>query len=131
MSSTTIKSFQRHDDVAVAARETFQLGMHDDPVARYIVKDAAYRRWWNLMIDFNLTPTKSDLNFVTENTNAAVLARIYPDEKVGTRLSNETDFLLLRIAAHVALSSTRYEEHFTVLLCKNAGLHHGSHLFSA
>lgn len=80
--SAAIRSFAREEADAKTVRETFQLAMHDDPVARYIAKDASYRSFWDNMIDSYLRPADSRLNFVMEGCNAAVLARIYPEEQV-------------------------------------------------
>jgi hypothetical protein len=59
-----------------------QVAMHDDAIARYLARSSTYRQFWDVLIDHYLTPTRSDLNFVIEGTKAAMLARIYPDEKV-------------------------------------------------
>ncbi|CAL8465934.1 g5470 [Coccomyxa elongata] len=77
-----IRSFRGEtSEVADLARETFQEAMHDDPVARYLVKKASYRRFWDVMISHYLTPTHSELNFITESCKAGMLARIYPAEQ--------------------------------------------------
>ena len=56
--------------------------MQDDPLIAYLVKKTSIRRFYDVMISHYLTPTHSDLNFVTEGCKAALMARIYPDEQV-------------------------------------------------
>ncbi|EIE18458.1 hypothetical protein COCSUDRAFT_45262 [Coccomyxa subellipsoidea C-169] len=55
--------------------------MANDPIACYLVKGSSIGRFWDVMITQYLTPTQSELNFITEGAKAAVLARVYPDEK--------------------------------------------------
>ncbi len=59
-----------------------QAAMANDPIACYLVKGSSIGRFWDVMITQYLTPTQSELNFITEGAKAAVLARVYPDEKV-------------------------------------------------
>ena len=72
--------------------------MQDDPVVRYLVKQTSYRRFWDVMISHYLTPTHSDLNFLTEGCKAGMLARMYPDEKVMA----SKNFNLAEISLHPA-----------------------------
>ncbi|KAK9902232.1 hypothetical protein WJX75_008709 [Coccomyxa subellipsoidea] len=74
-SKSEILAFHREDEIAA------QVAMHDDAIARYLARSSTYRQFWDVLIDHYLTPTRSDLNFVIEGTKAAMLARIYPDEK--------------------------------------------------
>lgn len=74
----------------VTTGHVLQEAMHDDPVVRYLVKKTSYRRFWDVMISHYLTPTHSELNFITEGCKAGMLARIYPDEQVMATKSLES-----------------------------------------
>ena len=61
--------------------KTSQEAMHDDAIARWLVRDSLYRRFWSVMIDPYLIPAESNLNIALEGAESTILARIYPDEE--------------------------------------------------
>ena len=61
--------------------ETGQEAMHDDAIARWLVRDSLHRRFWSLMNDQYILPTESNLNVALEGAESIILARIYPDEE--------------------------------------------------
>ena len=46
--------------------ETCQEAMHDDAIARWLVRDSLYRRFWSIMNDQYMVPAESNLNIALE-----------------------------------------------------------------
>ena len=92
----------REEAFVDSVRETGQEAMHDDAIARWLVRDSLYRRFWSIMNDQYIVPAESNLNIALDGSESVILARIYPDEeKVGMEHSAAKLELFMH-AAHAA-----------------------------